>query len=273
MSTYAERRTRDVSKLTENKGGLTYLSWAHALDMLLKEDENATWEFLDETKYGDTLMVHCHLTAFGKVTKMHLPVMDSRNHAIANPNATDVNKARMRCLAKAIAATGIGLSVYAGEGLPDTVSAPVRPEVLQRAKELAEPKPAPRPDPFADVKEMFDAKVVEPTPAEKREIAAQLGDGTDKWFLDAEIHFGKNKGTKLCDLPPNTLRWYTDKWGRDEVTGIWKSGSTTASGQKQDRRLREALDAYQKYKEELSKPGKYAGCNEPIRIGDDSVPF
>jgi hypothetical protein len=272
MSKFMELRKLDVKDHIEKKNGLSYLTWSAAVDYLLQHDESATWEFPEPTKFGDTLMVHCNLTAFGKTIKMHLPVMDHRNHAMANPNSVDINKAMMRCLAKAIACFGIGLYIYSGEDLPADAATAPRPEVLQRAKELADPvkKPA---DPLADIKEMFGAKVVEPTPAEKREIAAQLGDGTDKWFLDVEIHFGKNKGVKLFDLPPSTLRWYADKWSRDEATGAWKSGSTTAHGQKQDLRLREALDAYQKYKEEINKPGKYAGCNEPIRIGDDSVPF
>jgi hypothetical protein len=48
-----------------------------------------------------------------------LPVMDNRNKAIPKPNAFDVNKAQMRCLAKAIAMHGLGLYIYAGEDLPE----------------------------------------------------------------------------------------------------------------------------------------------------------
>jgi hypothetical protein len=48
-----------------------------------------------------------------------MPVIDSRNKAIPNPNAMDVNTAMMRCLVKTISLFGIGLYIYAGEDLPD----------------------------------------------------------------------------------------------------------------------------------------------------------
>ena len=49
---------------------------------------------------------------------MWLPVMDHLNRAIKNPTSTDINKATMRCLAKAIAMCGLGHYIYAGEDLP-----------------------------------------------------------------------------------------------------------------------------------------------------------
>jgi hypothetical protein len=49
---------------------------------------------------------------------MHLPVMDHRNKAIAEPDAFAVNTAMQRCLVKAIALHGLGLYIYAGEDLP-----------------------------------------------------------------------------------------------------------------------------------------------------------
>jgi hypothetical protein len=50
-----------------------------------------------------------------------LPVMDYRNKAIANPDAFSVNTAMQRCLAKAIALHGLGLSLYVGEDLWDDI--------------------------------------------------------------------------------------------------------------------------------------------------------
>lgn len=108
----------DVSKHVEKKNGLSYLSWPFAIDQLMRADSNANWEFHTPEMYGETMMISCTVTAFGKPVKMHLPVMDHRNQAIKNPNAFEVNKNMMRCLVKAIACHGLGLFIYAGEDLP-----------------------------------------------------------------------------------------------------------------------------------------------------------
>lgn len=50
---------------------------------------------------------------------MWLPVMDHLNKSIKNPDAMAINKAYMRCLAKAIAMCGLGHYIYAGEDLPN----------------------------------------------------------------------------------------------------------------------------------------------------------
>lgn len=108
----------DVSAHIEKKNGLSYLSWAWAVDQLLRADPTATWRFGKPEPIGETLMVFCHVTAFGKVMSMQLPVMDYRNKAIPNPDAFQVNTAMMRCLVKAIALHGLGLYIYAGDDLP-----------------------------------------------------------------------------------------------------------------------------------------------------------
>jgi hypothetical protein len=108
----------DVSKHIEKKQNLSYLSWPFAIDQLMRNDPSANWEFHTPEMYGETMMISCTVTAFGKPIKMHLPVMDHRNQAIKNPNAFEVNKNMMRCLVKAIACHGLGLFIYAGEDLP-----------------------------------------------------------------------------------------------------------------------------------------------------------
>jgi hypothetical protein len=118
MKSYAELRTLNVNDKIEKKNGLSYLSWAFAVDQLLQLDEAATWEYLPDVTYGDTVMVRCSVTAFGRTRTAQLPVMDHRNKAIATPDAFAVNTAMQRCLAKAIALHGIGLYIYAGEDLP-----------------------------------------------------------------------------------------------------------------------------------------------------------
>lgn len=119
MSKYEELRKIDVSKHIEKKNNLSYLSWAWAVDVLLQQDASATWEYQEPKKFGETLMVFCSVTAFGKTMTAQLPVMDYRNKAIPNPDAFAVNTAMQRCLAKAIALHGLGLYIYAGEDLPE----------------------------------------------------------------------------------------------------------------------------------------------------------
>ena len=109
----------DVSGKTEKKNGLTYLSWAWAVDQLMRHDPTANWEYPEPKLFGETMMVFCKVTAFGKTMQAHLPVMDYRNKPIANPSAFDVNTAMQRCLVKAIALHGLGLYIYAGEDLPE----------------------------------------------------------------------------------------------------------------------------------------------------------
>jgi hypothetical protein len=71
-------------------------------------------------RYPDgTAEVRCVLTVEDVSHTMWLPVMDYKNQAIKNPNARDINDAKMRCLVKAMSLFGLGLYIYAGEDLPD----------------------------------------------------------------------------------------------------------------------------------------------------------
>jgi hypothetical protein len=125
---YAELRKINVNEHIEKKNGLSYLSWAWAVDTLLQNDPAATWYYGQPAQFGESLMVFCTVNAFGKSMTAQLPVMDYRNKAIQNPDAMSVNTAMQRCLAKAIALHGLGLYIYAGEDLPeeDVVKAPTQ---------------------------------------------------------------------------------------------------------------------------------------------------
>lgn len=137
QSTFARLAAIDCGPYIEKKNGLSYLSWAWAVDQLLRADPGASWSYGPETRYGDTMMVSCTVTAFGVARTMQLPVMDHRNKAIANPDAFAVNTAMQRCLVKAIALHGIGLYIYAGEDVPrGETTAPAADD--DRADELAE---------------------------------------------------------------------------------------------------------------------------------------
>lgn len=139
---YVKLAMVDVSGHIEKKQNLSYLSWPFAVDQLMRHDPQANWEFHAPEMYGETMMISCTVTAFGKPIKMHLPVMDHRNQAVKNPDAFVVNKNMMRCLVKAIACHGLGISIYAGEDLPlDEDGNVVKP--AQKAKAPAKPAPAP----------------------------------------------------------------------------------------------------------------------------------
>lgn len=137
MKTFKELREINVNEFTEKKGQLTYLSWTWAVDTLLQNDPQATWEFPEPKTYNDTVMVFCNVTAMGKTMRMQLPVMDNRNNAIVNPDTRKISDATMRCLAKCIACFGIGLYIYAGEDLP-SIDTDITPMVngMKQAKSI-----------------------------------------------------------------------------------------------------------------------------------------
>ena len=114
----------NVNEHIEKKNGLSYLSWAWAVDYMTRLDPTATWEYREWdgkpflTLPDGSCMVYCTVTFGGKQRTCHLPVMDYKNKAIQNPDAFQVNTAMQRCLVKAIALHGLGLYIYAGEDLP-----------------------------------------------------------------------------------------------------------------------------------------------------------
>jgi hypothetical protein len=133
---FNELRKINVNEKIEKKNGLSYLSWAWAVDTLLQHDPNATWEYKPHQTWNDTVMVFCEVKAFGVSRTAQLPVMDYKNKAIPNPDAFAVNTAMQRCLAKAISLHGIGLYIYAGEDLPEED----KPSVDDHIKTLSEAK-------------------------------------------------------------------------------------------------------------------------------------
>lgn len=110
----------NVNDDKERKGRFDYLSWAHAWKHVQNNVESATYELLDDVVYPDNSReVRCSVTIDGVTHMMWLAVMDNNNRAIKNPDARAINDARQRCLVKAIAMHGLGLYIYAGEGVPD----------------------------------------------------------------------------------------------------------------------------------------------------------
>lgn len=144
----------DVSEHVEQKMKLTYLSWAWAINEIMKVYPSFDYHFNDNETYPDgSVMVHCHVSVAESGVKvnrtMWLPVMDNRNNAVQNPNARQVSDTRMRCLTKGIAMLGLGFYIYAGEDLPQVAEEtpakpePKKPAANPRVYDTTEKKPTP----------------------------------------------------------------------------------------------------------------------------------
>ena len=128
MSNYfTELNGINVNDKTDNKGGLTYLSWAWAWGELKKKHPDAVYTVYENDKGwnyhtdGRYAWVKTGVTVEGIEHIEYLPVMDYKNKSIPADRITafDVNKTIQRSLTKAIARHGLGLYIYAGEDLPD----------------------------------------------------------------------------------------------------------------------------------------------------------
>ena len=141
----------NVNEHTEKKNGLTYLSWAWAWAEIKKAYPDATYKIYENIAGwfyhtdGKTAWVKTGVTVEGIEHIEYLPVMDYRNKSIPVDNITsfDVNKAIQRSLTKACARHGLGLYIYAGEDLPEDVTATVeftREELMEKVGALMEVK-------------------------------------------------------------------------------------------------------------------------------------
>ena len=118
-SVWATLSAIDCSAKVEQKGKLTYLSWAWAWQTLMEHYPDSTYEYdIGNCLQNDTVEVNVSVTVQGVTHSMWLPVMDNRNKSIVNPTTRDISDARMRCLVKAIAMHGLGIYIYAGEDIP-----------------------------------------------------------------------------------------------------------------------------------------------------------
>lgn len=132
----------NVNGHTEEKNGLTYLSWAWAWAEVKRVYPDATYSikkfenslpYVYDEKVG--YMVFTEVTIEGLTYEMWLPVMDGANKAMKSEPYTyktkygektveaatmfDINKTIMRCLVKNLAMFGLGMYIYAGEDLPE----------------------------------------------------------------------------------------------------------------------------------------------------------
>lgn len=175
MKKFEEVYAINVNEKTEEKNGLTYLSWAWAWAEFKKVypdakytirrfENNLPYVYDEKTGY----MVFTEVTADGLTYEMWLPVMDGANKAmkdkpysyevkkyewdasrgrnvwngeyeaktVETATMTDINKAIMRCLVKNLAMFGLGLYIYAGEDLPEEYKEPLDEKLVEELKAL-----------------------------------------------------------------------------------------------------------------------------------------
>lgn len=142
----------NVNGHTEDKNGLTYLSWVWAWSEFKKQCPEADYEIIKQENglpyvfdENTGYMVYTKATDGKEWKEMWLPVMDGNNKAMLNHEYTysvkvyengrftgqyeektvkpatmfDVNKTIMRCLVKNLAMFGLGIYIYAGEDYPE----------------------------------------------------------------------------------------------------------------------------------------------------------
>lgn len=123
-STFEKLKEINVTSKVEKKGQFNYLSWAFAVDELLKACPEATWTvhewndlpFTGTPENGYFVAVTIKVDEIRR-TQYH-PILDNKNKTIFKPHSFDINTAIQRCLAKAIALHGLGLCLFSGEDLP-----------------------------------------------------------------------------------------------------------------------------------------------------------
>ena len=131
-SIWATLSAIDCSEHIEKKGKFSYLAWTWAWAKVCEVYPRSHYSLNEDIVYPDgTMEVRVTVTVMKdfdvpSTTKpmaplthtMWLPVLDYQNKPIPNPNAFDINTARMRCLVKCLAMFGLGHYIYAGESTP-----------------------------------------------------------------------------------------------------------------------------------------------------------
>lgn len=156
QSVFATLSAINCNDHTEQKNGLTYLSWAWAWGIVKSYYPSANYEVVE---YGGRPYLHdanlgylvtTKVTIDGETIPMSLPVMDGSNKAqkhlaytyktkfaeksVEAATMFDINTAIMRCLTKNLAMFGLGHYIYAGEDLPKSVETRSISEVMKDLK-------------------------------------------------------------------------------------------------------------------------------------------
>jgi len=235
-SVFAKLNAVDVREHVEKKGKFDYLSWADAVTYLLEACPDATWA-VAKFELRDYPSVPFNVTPFGVFvevsvtvngitrTQVH-PVLGHNNKPISEPSSFDINTSIARCLTKAIALHGLGLSVYRGEDLP---SAPTSRTEAPRASSKPASKPATSGEKMASDSQMKflrslarQAKIDDPSggktisAVEVRKLIDQLKEPVKKETPD------------VIDPPPEAPEEYA--WHDDWIGECCKCGAQIGEG-------------------------------------------
>ena len=109
---FADLYSQPIEKYVKEKRG-DYLPWSMswALFKHLRPDASYVYE-RDRVFDSGEVEVVVTVTTLGQSMQSILPVLDPSNRPIKNPNRHAVNTARQRCLTKAIAMHGLGLTCW-----------------------------------------------------------------------------------------------------------------------------------------------------------------
>lgn len=134
LELYSTDYSSYIEQINAGSRVLSYISWAHCLKLMKENFEslfvayelNNDGSVAHQFKYEDK--TYCEVRPYltdgeARTPCIHFPVMNPRQrHAAAlNPDSRQISDACLRGAVKCIAVyTGIGLSLYAGEDLPDS---------------------------------------------------------------------------------------------------------------------------------------------------------
>lgn len=204
-----------VEKKTAGKATLSYLSWAWAWAEIKKVDPKASSIIHEFPLEGNEhIMVPYLKTPNGYFVKVSvtiqdhtetewLPVMDANNNALGSvaqvwskeknaqgksfkveerlpePTAMEINKAHKRCLVKAIALHGLGLYIFSGEDLPESIEPNATKELTDQLRILI--------DEFATLRSVPKGKVLEVVNWDgesilKEQFALDMKKALDDWI-------------------------------------------------------------------------------------------
>mgnify|MGYP003148662980 FL=1 len=156
----------DVNEHTDEKQGLTYLSWAWAWGIMMKhypEFEFSFYESEDNLPYvslpDGSAEVRCTVT-IGNLSRTQSLPLSVGFKPIINPNAFQINTAKQRCLTKCLGIYGLGHYIYAGEDLPQEDNSPVKKKTKPAPKkqEAVAVEDVPQEEPLLFEGEPFEPK-------------------------------------------------------------------------------------------------------------------
>ena len=148
INTFNKLNKVNIKEYIEHKGQFMYLSWAHAVEEVCSVEPETTWE-VHEYEQENGLLAPYMKTDTGFYVRVTVwvngiarsqthPVLDHKNQPIAKPNSIQINTSIQRCLAKAIALHGLGLSLFYGEDLPKDAKEEEKKALMLTDKEKTE---------------------------------------------------------------------------------------------------------------------------------------